>query len=198
MPNDHRVDSDWGSDPKDLDAVVRRRQPFEKGLHGIRQGIISAVHVSKHRVAATIGRDDVIVEDASKRRDGSAGLISVPDVASDTRRRLVVVKLVDKGIIGLPALGPGSDMLAQLSEQSPKSHQVVMTDLLLAKKEDLILRKRLTKLVGLPLGKRPGQINLRDLSPDMWRGRRGLKGRVGHDPVFILSACVVVAARSPR
>src|SRR5262245_33869155 len=58
-----------------------------------------------------------------------------------------------------------------------------MTDLLLAKKEDLILCKRLTKLVGLPFGKWPGQVYLRDLSPDMWRGRRSLKARVGHDAV---------------
>jgi len=40
-----------------------------------------------------------------------------------------------------------------------------MTDLLLTKNEDLILRKRLTKLVGLPFGKRLGQIYFRDLSP---------------------------------
>src|SRR5262245_53413931 len=135
MSNDQGVDSDRRSDPKDLDAIVRRRQPFEKGLHGIGQRLISTVHARKHRIAATIRRNNVIVEDTSKRRDSGAGLIGVPDVAGDLRRRLVVVKLVDKRIFGLPALGPGSDVLAELSEQSPKSHQVVMTHLLLTKNE---------------------------------------------------------------
>src|SRR5262249_19882129 len=109
---------------------------------------------------------------------------SVPDVTGDLRRCLVVVKPVDKGIFGLPALGPGSDVLAKLSEQFPQSQQVVMADLLVAKKEDLILRERLTKFIGLHCGKRRGQIYLRDLSPDMWRSGCGFKGRVGHDPAF--------------
>jgi len=61
----------------------------------------------------------MIVKDASKRRDWSAGLISVPDVAGNLRRSLVVVKLADKGILGLPALSLGSHVLAKLSEQSP-------------------------------------------------------------------------------
>src|SRR5258708_29655346 len=58
MPNDYGMDSDRGSDPKDLDPVVRRGHPLEERLHAIRQGIISAVHARKHCVAATVGRDN--------------------------------------------------------------------------------------------------------------------------------------------
>jgi hypothetical protein len=157
-----------------------RRQPFEIGLHALRQRVIGRILAGKQRVAAN-RRHRVEIKDARRRRLLIAGDVRMPVLAVDAPGLGVGMDRQDLGM----SVRPGrAGMNVQFTEVAPEALVRVDIHRLVAKEQHLVLRQRVVQLLDLAVAEWLGEREACDLGADARRYRRDLDGFIAHGVTF--------------
>src|SRR5215467_3249893 len=164
----------------DVVARMRRCQPFEIDLHTSGKRIIGRILAGEERIYAAV-RYRVEVENAAHRRLLVTGDIRVPIFPVDA---LGIGIGMDRQNLGM-SFGPGrAGMNMQFTEISAESLVGFHIQRLVAKEQNLVLRKRLMQLLDLTIAEWLSQYDALDIGADARRNRRDADGSIGHGMTF--------------
>ena len=165
----------------DMLAFVHRGHAGQHLLDRLAQGLVGAVHVGEHRVAAAIRRHHRQMQDRAHRRLDVARHIGMPDLAGDVLGRFVGL---DQQDFGMPLdRAPAGWVDVQLAELAAEVGVLVDADLLVTKENHQVVHQRVVNLLELLVAQRFGQVDTVDLGADHWRHLAHLDGLVAHGVV---------------
>ena len=167
------------------DPVMQRGQPLQIRFHTLGQRVVGGVHAGEQGIAAAVGRQRVVVEDAGERRDRRAGLVGVPDIARDFFRILVEMEAPHAVVVRRLAVGPDADMVADGAEVFRQPRMVLEADLLVAEEQHQVFREGAAELAQRFRVERPGQVDIADLGADMGARRRDRYRPVGRPAMAV-------------
>src|SRR5262245_15158408 len=182
--------------PVDMLAFVHGGHAGQHLLDRLAQGLVGAVHVGEHRVAAAIRGHHLQMQDRAHRRLDVARDVGMPDLAGDVLGGFVGL---DQQDFGMPLdRAPAGWMDMQLAELAAEVGVLVDAELLVSKEDHQVVHQRVVDLLELLVAQRFGQVDTVDLGADHWRHLAHLDGLVAHGvvPTVAISFTCAVAAVS--